>query len=496
MSATFGDISITKSQVSDFPSIPTKTSDLSNDSNFVSDANYVHTDNNFTNADETKLSGIEAGAEVNVQSDWDEADSTSDAYIQNKPTIPTVNNGTLTIQKNGSNVQTFSANQSGNATANITVPTALSDLSDDSTHRVVTDTQISSWNGKSNFSGDYDDLTNKPTIPTKTSDLNNDSGFITSADIPSASSANPAMDGTASPGSSTAWSRGDHVHPTDTSRQETLVSGTNIKTINNQSLLGSGNITIQGGGGGGVTDVEVDGTSVVSGGVAEIDLTGKQDTLVSGTNIKTINSQSLLGSGNITINTEDEIFLCVYGSTSYADALSAYNDGKILMCDDSTGLLLLFKKTSSTFEFVRISNDWCVKCILSNSSPEWSIITDSIPSASDYVVEQGESGNWQYTKWNSGKLEQYYVGNPGSYTIGTTRGQLRSGGNINYAFPIAFVSDPSVVVGATLTTDAYVVWAQESSHSLTSITVRIVSSANISANSNYAIHIHAVGKWK
>jgi len=34
------------------------------------------------------------------------------------------------------------------------------------------------------------------------------------------------------------------------SKQETLVSGTNIKTINNQSLLGSGNIDIQGGGGG------------------------------------------------------------------------------------------------------------------------------------------------------------------------------------------------------------------------------------------------------
>lgn len=31
-------------------------------------------------------------------------------------------------------------------------------------------------------------------------------------------------------------------------KQETLVSGTNIKTINNQSLLGSGNITISGGG--------------------------------------------------------------------------------------------------------------------------------------------------------------------------------------------------------------------------------------------------------
>ena len=31
------------------------------------------------------------------------------------------------------------------------------------------------------FSGDYDDLTDKPSIPTKTSDLNNDSGFITSS---------------------------------------------------------------------------------------------------------------------------------------------------------------------------------------------------------------------------------------------------------------------------------------------------------------------------
>lgn len=42
--------------------------------------------------------------------------------------IPTVNNGMLTIQKNGTTVQTFSANQSGNVTANITVPTKASDV--------------------------------------------------------------------------------------------------------------------------------------------------------------------------------------------------------------------------------------------------------------------------------------------------------------------------------------------------------------------------------
>lgn len=37
-------------------------------------------------------------------------------------------------------------------------------------------------------------------------------------------------------------------------KQDALVSGTNIKTINNQSLLGNGNITISGGGGGGSVD--------------------------------------------------------------------------------------------------------------------------------------------------------------------------------------------------------------------------------------------------
>lgn len=56
--------------------------------------------------------------------------ATSGSYndLSDKPTIPTVNNATLTIQKNGTNVQTFTANASGNATANITVPTDTGDL--------------------------------------------------------------------------------------------------------------------------------------------------------------------------------------------------------------------------------------------------------------------------------------------------------------------------------------------------------------------------------
>lgn len=42
--------------------------------------------NDFTNELKTKLEGIAAGAEVNVQADWNETNDSSDAYIKNKPT--------------------------------------------------------------------------------------------------------------------------------------------------------------------------------------------------------------------------------------------------------------------------------------------------------------------------------------------------------------------------------------------------------------------------
>lgn len=151
------------------------------------------------------------------------------------------------------------------------------------------------------------------------------------------------------------------------SKQDALVSGTNIKTINGQTLLGEGNIKIQGGGtitvdselsttsenpvqnkvitnaingkqdagdyalkteipdiSGLATKTELSGkldtatynsekasfetkenaaaTYQVKGDYATTaQLNSKQDTLVSGTNIKTINGNSLLGEGDITI---------------------------------------------------------------------------------------------------------------------------------------------------------------------------------------------------
>ena len=54
----------------------------------------------------------------------------------------------------------------------------------------------------------------KPSSGIPASDLA--SGVIPS--VPSAYTSNPAMDGTASPGSSGSWAKGDHVHPSDTSK--------------------------------------------------------------------------------------------------------------------------------------------------------------------------------------------------------------------------------------------------------------------------------------
>lgn len=57
------------------------------DPNLVVDANYVHTDNNFTDALLTPLNSIEFGAEKNVQTDWDVTNPASPAYLKNRPTI-------------------------------------------------------------------------------------------------------------------------------------------------------------------------------------------------------------------------------------------------------------------------------------------------------------------------------------------------------------------------------------------------------------------------
>lgn len=70
--------------------------------------------------------------------------------LTDKPTIPTVNNATLKIQKNGVDVKTFTANASTDVTANIEVPTKVSELTNDSGY--ITDAGVTGVKGNSESS--------------------------------------------------------------------------------------------------------------------------------------------------------------------------------------------------------------------------------------------------------------------------------------------------------------------------------------------------------
>jgi Cu/Ag efflux protein CusF len=107
------------------PSIPTIDADT------VIDANYVATDENFTTADHTKLDGIETGAQVNA------ANTVIDAnYVATDENFTTADHTKLDGIEAGAEVNTVTS--VNGSTGAVTVTT---------------------------FSGNYNDLTNKPTIP-------------------------------------------------------------------------------------------------------------------------------------------------------------------------------------------------------------------------------------------------------------------------------------------------------------------------------------------
>lgn len=108
----------------------------------------------FTATEQSKLSGIAAGAEVNVQSDWNQSDSTADDYIKNKPTL-----GTMASESASDYTPTSSL-------ATVATTGSYPDLHNRPSLATVA------------TSGSYSDLTNKPTIPASqvNSDWNSVSG--------------------------------------------------------------------------------------------------------------------------------------------------------------------------------------------------------------------------------------------------------------------------------------------------------------------------------
>lgn len=95
---------------------------------------------------------INRPAFLQLQSDWNQTDTDAPDYIKNKPTIPTVNDATLTIQKNGTALGTFTANSSTNTTVNVTVPNVINNVTSTDTNNA-----LSALQGK-NLQDQIDDL--------------------------------------------------------------------------------------------------------------------------------------------------------------------------------------------------------------------------------------------------------------------------------------------------------------------------------------------------
>lgn len=263
----------TKSAITDFPTTV---------SSFTNDAGYL---TSFTETDPIFVASAAHGISSSDISNWNGKSDFSGSYndLTDKPTIPTVNNATLTIQKNGTNVQTFTANASSNVTANITVPTKTSDLNNDSgfitgyteTDPVfsasaasgITSSNISTWNGK------YA----KPSTGIPKTDLasavQTSLGLADTA-LQSFTETDPVFSASAASGI-TSSDISDWNSKSEVSVTRHTTSGTNIADLTIDGTTTK--LYAPTGGGGGITDVEVDGTSVVTGGVASIDLTGKSD---------------------------------------------------------------------------------------------------------------------------------------------------------------------------------------------------------------------------
>lgn len=107
--------------------------------------------------------------------------------LGNVPNVAT-NDQTPTYTAASAPAALTSGEKLSNAFGKITaaISALITHLADSVRH--VTAAERNAWNGKSNFSGSYNDLTNKPTIPTvptKVSAFDNDKGYLTRETDPS-----------------------------------------------------------------------------------------------------------------------------------------------------------------------------------------------------------------------------------------------------------------------------------------------------------------------
>ena len=159
-------------------------------------------------------------------------------------------------------------------------------------------------------------------------------------------------------------------------KQDTLVSGTNIKTINNQSLLGSGNIEIQGGSG---------GSSYTAGN--NIDITND---VISVTGLATINGSAITEGGNIVIQGGSGGGSNIIELTQAEyDALTAYTEDAIYVITDSQAINMDNYVTTGALGSYY------------TSAETDTAISNAVSGKTDKISVTESSSGYKFPKWNN-----------------------------------------------------------------------------------------------
>lgn len=122
--------------------------------------------------DKAKLDGIQAGAEMNVQSDWAQTDTGADDFIRNKPTIPVLPPTKELVAGSGITIV--------EGTNEVTISSQMDAADKDKLDGIQAGAEVNvqaDWTQTDSTADDF--IKNKPVIPSKTSELTNDSGFLT-----------------------------------------------------------------------------------------------------------------------------------------------------------------------------------------------------------------------------------------------------------------------------------------------------------------------------
>lgn len=214
-----------------------------------------------------------SGGEKNVQSDWNVTDTSSDAYIKNKPTIPSaVTESTVSGWGFTKNTGTYSKPSTGIPKSDLASAVQTSLEKADTALQSYTEqykgtiTGVSA-NGTSVATSGVANIPAASTSAYGVTKLSSATNSTSTSLAATASAVKAAYDlansykgtvtgvkinGTTKNPSSGVVDLGTVItsHQDISGKQDKLVSGTNIKTINGTSILGSGNIVISGGGGG------------------------------------------------------------------------------------------------------------------------------------------------------------------------------------------------------------------------------------------------------